>query len=250
MSEVKLWQPKGLDLRPRMAAAGLGSRTAYAEWWVSEVIRWGTFYKVPPGQIVPLAFAHLETVIPRTLVGRVKQALVPDVLQTDGRYRFGPGGAGKCLGYRLAPAVVATPEMVPRFSVTLGRKLAAADARRADEQEREAAALSPLHRQLREHVRSAWLTDAARGDPHPGVEFLTGERPGWFVVYEQGRVHHPVASCPRRLRPHLRLADPAAPLSLVDVTTSQPLLLGLVVGGYAVETPGAGATQPCNGETP
>lgn len=249
MSEVKLWLPKGLDLRTRMTAAGLESRTAYAEWWVSEVGRWGTLYKVPPGQFVPLAFAHLETVIPRNLVRQVKRVLIPDVLETDGRYWFGPGRPGKCLGYRLAPTLAAEPEVVTRFSCSLSRKLAAADLRRAGEQEREAAALSPLHRQLRDHVRSAWLTDGAKGDGHPGVEFLTGERPGWFVVCGQGRVHHPVASCPRRLRRHLRLADPNAPLSLVDVTTSQPLLLGLVVGGYAMRTPGAATPPARSGET-
>ncbi len=250
MSEVKLWLPKGLDLQPRMVAAGMSGQTAYAEWLVSEVIRWGTLYKVPPRQFVPLAFTHLETVIPRNLVGRVKHALVPDVLETDDRYWFGPGWPGKCLGYRLAPAVTATPVVVPRFSVTLGRKLATADDRRAVEEERNEATHTPLLRRLREHVRSAWLTDQAKDDPHPVVEFLTGERPGWFVVCPQGRVHHPVASCPRRLRRHLRLADPNAPLSLVDVTTSQPLLLGLVVGGYTAQAPGAEATWPCAGETP
>lgn len=95
MAEVRLWLPAGLDLATRMAAAGLGHQTIYAEWWAPEVLRWGTLYQVPPGQFVPLAFTHLESGIPRNLIGRIKQALIPDVLETDSRYWFGPG---ECAG--------------------------------------------------------------------------------------------------------------------------------------------------------
>lgn len=239
MAEVGLWLPAGLELRARMAAAGMGSQTIYAKWWTSEVVRWGTLYRVPPGLFVPLAFTQLEFGIPRNLIGRIKQVLIPDVLETDGRYWFGPGVPGECAGYRLAPAVAGRPVRVTRFSISLGRKLADADARRAIREEQQAAAMDPLHHRLREHVRSAWLTGKATADPHPVVEFLTGKRPGWFVVCAQGRVHHPVASCPRRLRPHLRLDDPHQPLAIVDVSACQPLLLGLL----AAQQPTAAITH-------
>lgn len=248
MATVKLWLPAGLDLRPVMAAAGMESQTIYAEWLLSEVTRWRALYRVPSGQFVPLAFAHLESVIPRNLIRRLKRALIPGFLETDGRYWFGPGGPGECAGYRLA--TTCTPEVVTRFSVTLGRKLAAADARRAAEDGRRAAALDPLHRQIREHVRSAWLTDDAKADDHPVVEFLTGVRQGWFVVCGQGRVHHPVASCPRRLRPHLRLADARAPLAIIDVSACQPLLLGLLAHQNGATKPPTQTDRPAGGGQP
>ncbi len=228
MSIVKLWLPKGLDLAPRMAAAGMACRTVYAEWWVSEVVRWGMLYKVLTGQFVPLAHSQLTTGIPRNLIAPIRRVLIPKVLETDGTFWFGGGEPGKCLGYRLAHGVDGDPEPVTRSAVWLSGKLAAAEDLRVRREERLVEG-SPLYRALREHVRSAWLAESAEAESHPLVDHLTGKRRGWFVVCAQGRVHHPVASCPRTLRRHLRLADPHAPLTLIDIASSQPLFLGLEI---------------------
>ena len=231
MNEVTLWLPDGLDLGPVMDRAGLGTKVVFAEWVVSEIVRWGRLYKVPAGGFVPLAVSRLRAGVPKDLVRPVKDALRPGVIECDGVYRPDPTGwgEGKCLEYRLAPGVSPEWSKVRRPAAELARKLRVANARRRAEVDAAVAELPPAYGALRRHMEAVRLVGAVADDPHPITEYLAGDLPRWFAVCAQGRVHHPVASCPRRLRPHLRFGQSDRPLALVDVAASQPTLLGLIV---------------------
>jgi hypothetical protein len=259
MTAVKFWLPKGLDLAPAMNRASLGESVVYAEWVVSEAVRWARINRVADGEYVPLARAHLLTGVPEYLLSRIKAVLVPAVLECDDRYWFhssGPAAAGKCLGYRLAKWCRDTPvRPVIRESSELARKLEVAANVQRQRTKARLDELSPVHRTLWRHMQDTWLHPQAetetneRDEPYPVVDYLVGTKPRWYEVCDQGRVHHPVTNCPRTLRPHLRLRSGAKPVALVDVATSQPLIMGLTAGGGRRASPrGDETTEKARGE--
>ena len=230
LGEVTLWLPAGVDLKPAADAIGFGDKVVYAEWLVSEVVRRTTLGKVPSDEFIPIPVRAIQTGIPARLVAKAK-AVVAGVVESDQRYWWDSTteGKGKCLGYRLTAGVSREFVRVRRQGAELCRKLAVDAADREKSQDGVLSALPAFYRELKRMADDVVVADGASIKPHPVLDHLTGVSPRWFTVCAQGRVHSPVASCPKSVRRHLRFRGSPEPLSLMDVSSSQPALLGMTV---------------------
>lgn len=145
-------------------------------------------------------------------------------------YYFGPvararGSRGKCRCYRVGsdyrrlpirPRPITHPELLRKME--------------SDDLAERATITNPVHRMLRYwHDRVEVLPNAPYGE-HPLFDrLIDGERR--FTVCDQGRLQTNVANLPRQYRQFIRVGG--APLDSIDVATSQPLLLGLLLTGRA-----------------
>jgi hypothetical protein len=220
--------PETLDL----AAATRPEWADYAAWVVSAVvIRRYIDREADEMTFVPLAADYINAHIPAPVRRRLLDDLIRNnALETDNLYFFGPaarGGKGKCRCYRIGAAHRAAP-IRPRVLThhDLLRKLRTAwVAERAE-------VIDPVHLALRGwHDRVEVTPDAPRG-AHPLLDrMLDGERR--FTVCDQGRVHTNVANLPAQFRRYMRLDG--RELDSVDINTSQPLLLALLLKKQARE---------------
>jgi hypothetical protein len=180
---------------------------------------------------VPLAARYARRFVPDRVRRDLFEALLHQkVLERDRVYYFGPvahahGSRGKCWCYRVGPAYRGVPVRATEVvHPELLRKMDAAD------MAERAAITDPVHRALRHwHDRVVVLPDAPYGE-HPLLDRLIGgERR--FTVCAQGRIHTNVANLPRQHRQFIQVGG--AGLDSIDVATSQPLLLGLLLTGRA-----------------
>jgi hypothetical protein len=211
----------------------------YACWVVSAVvIRRYIDRGADETTFVPLAHDYVEGHVP----ARVRKPLIAElvgtgVLECDGVYYFGhhsgrrlgrhlKGPPGKCLCYRLGethrgsrirPRDLTHRELLNKMT-------------RFRRKERDALT-DPTHVALRRwHDRVEVLPDAPKGE-RPLLDSLTGgERR--FTVCAQGRIHTNVANLPRQYRQFVRLEG--RELSSCDISTSQPLLLALLLTNQAI----------------
>lgn len=225
---VRLWLPDGLDLTARMARAGLANKVAYGEWLVSVVAK-RTQADQGTDRFFGLATTFLEAGVPRNLLSRLKTAL-GDVIESDESYRPFNGFAFKSLGYRLT-APYRDRQLVPitRTAPELAKKLHVSELSQRANLDRYVAGLPEIHQAIYSGMRAYTLEANTLTSADPIIDHLGGQQRRWFTVCDQGRVHHPVANCPSRLRPYLRCATTGKAPAMVDVSTSQPLLLGLTV---------------------
>lgn len=202
----------------------------YAAFVISAVVfRRFIDHDADEATFVPLSNKFLRRHVPVRVSGPlIRDLLGCRVLERDETYYFGQfarRGRGKCFCYRLGeclrgitvrPRVITHPELL--------RKMHAAW--QAD----RAAITSPLHIALRYwHDQVEVLPDAPYGEHLLLDRLLDGERR--FSVCRQGRIHHNVANLPRQYRQYVRLEGNE--MESVDIATSQPLLLGLVLSGRA-----------------
>ncbi|MBA4189487.1 MAG: hypothetical protein C0467_15980 [Planctomycetaceae bacterium] len=199
---------------------------AYACWVVSAVvIRRFIDREADSSTFVPLDSRYIDGHIPaKVRRPLLDQLLEARVLECDNLFyfnRYFDGGPGKCLCYRLGEGHrdsniyardITHPELL--------RKIA-----RFADKERDAIT-DPIHLALRRwHDQVEVLPTAPHGE-HPLLDnLIDGERR--FTVCAQGRVHTNVANLPRQYRQFLRLDKQE--LFSCDVSTSQPLLLGLLL---------------------
>jgi hypothetical protein len=200
----------------------------YAAWVVSAVVARRYLERgVDEDTYVPLHSGYLNRYLPRDVRKPLLDALVrKKVLETDGKYQFRPsipGRRGQCRRYRVGQAYRGGPvRPVMLTHRELLRKAAAAF------DDDRAGVADPVHVALRAwHDRVEVLPDAPFG-LHPLLDVLiSGARR--FSVCAQGRVHTNVANLPAHCRQYIRLAGKE--LWAVDVASSQPLLLALVLAG-------------------
>ena len=168
------------------------------------------------------ARSHLSNGYRAVLDGLVRNR----VLEEDRYYRFSPDddkGPGVCRKFRLAPPYRDEP-LVP-VAVTDRSLLRRIDRYRRDTRR---AVTHPVHVRLMHWHDDVRLTGVPSGE-HPLADvMLDGERR--FSVCDYGRVHTNVTSLPRAYRRHLSWEGHPS-TSTVDVGSSQPLLLSLLVGG-------------------
>jgi hypothetical protein len=198
----------------------------YACWVVSAVvIRRFIDRGADDSTFVPLDSRYIEGHIPakvrRPLLDRLLEA---QVLECDNVYyfkRYFDGGPGKCFCYRLGEGHRGAP--IRPHHVTHCELLRKANV--FHQREREAIT-DPVHRALRHwHDQVDVLLTAPQGE-HPLLDrLINGERR--FKVCDQGRVHTNVANLPRQYRQFLRVNG--RELVSCDISTSQPLLLGVLL---------------------
>lgn len=200
----------------------------YAAWVVSAVvIRRYIDRAADDTTFVPLDCRYINAHIP----ARVRRPLLDDllrheVLECDNLFYFNPqrlGLPGKCLCYRLGERYRGDPiRACPLAHPELLRKVANAY------QRERSGVTDPTYLALRAwHDQVEVLPEAPFG-AHPLLDaMIDGERR--FTVCQQGRVHTNVANLPAQYRQYLRLAGHE--LSAVDICTSQPLILALLLTG-------------------
>jgi len=216
--------PSNLDLARYTRPKWVG----LAEWICSLLyFRRFTDRSATESSFLPLSKAFLLKFVPhRTRRPLLNDLLLHAVLESDGKYYFGPaarGGRGKCLCYRFGPEFrSAKPEVRLITDPVLIAKLQQAYRRERDE------VTDPLHRRLRGwHDRVQVLPDAPFGEDPLLDRLIEGERR--FTVCEQGRVHTNVSNLPAQYRQFVRVDGHE--LASVDVSTSQPLLLAITLLG-------------------
>lgn len=214
--------PENLDLQ----AATRPEWSAYAAWVVSSVV-FRKFIDRDADEMtfVPLASKYIDEHVP----AKVRRPLLDDllaagVLECDETFFFSRSSdyvPGKCLCFRLGPnyrgsKVTSRPITHPE----LLRKVAAAKMKERKK------IVDPIHLALREWHDRVEVTAEAPRDEHPLLDtMIRGERR--FTVCRQGRVHTNVANLPAQYRQFLRLAG--RELDSVDISTSQPLLLAVLL---------------------
>lgn len=211
--------PQSLDLKSLLGRRELARWHDYAAWLVSKVVfRRFVDDGVTGETFVPLSKKACLTAVPQHVRKPLLTFLADEqVLECD-NHSFPPlcGRRGKAYCWRVGepyrrdkirPHLLTHPELV--------RKLA-----------RDRASVTDLtHCGLRAWVERVEVVPEAPEGFHPLLDALKlGDRR--FHVCDQGRVHTPITNLPRQCRQFVRLAGNH--LTSVDVSTCQPLLLGLI----------------------
>ena len=200
----------------------------YAAWVVSAVVfRRSLDRTADETTFVPLGSEYVNEHIP----AKVRKLLLADlrqngVLDCDDHYYFTPylpGQPGKCLCYRLGERYRDQPVRPhPLTHMELLRKMAI-----AYQQERQSVT-DPTHLALRAWNDQVEVLPQAPKDEHPFLDKMIRGEPR-FTDCSQGRVHTNVTNLPAQYRQYLRLVG--RELDAVDICTSQPLILGLLLTG-------------------
>lgn len=204
--------------------ASLVGTSDVERWTASEVVKQGyRHHKGDADGWCPMSAGYLRKHLSNDY-RRVLDGLVRDqILEENPYYQYVTGERGTCRTYRFTARYRSEP-VVP--SAVSDRSLLRRIARYGTEERRSIT--DPVHLRLRDWHDKIRLAGAPSGENLLVDLMLDGERR--FSVCEYGRVHTNVTSLPRRYRQYLSWNGTPS-LSLVDVSSSQPLLLALLVGG-------------------
>jgi hypothetical protein len=197
-------------------------RVAYASWFVSAVV----FHRFTHREADEMTFVPMDTqFIEKHIPAKVRRLLLDDLLnagvvECDGKYWFG-NGPGKCYCYRIGEAYRDSP-IRPSY---ITHRILLKKINKYRQHQRDTLK-DPVHRTLRDwHDRVEVLPYAPYG-VHPSLDvMIDGQRR--FDPCEQGRLHTNVSNLQRQFRRYLRLDG--RELMSVDISTSQPLLLALLL---------------------
>lgn len=223
----RAWLPETLDLLAVMTAAGRPDWYAYAAWMVSQVTLRQYIEDVDEDTFVPLAADFTDRIVPSRIRRRLLDILLDNgALECDGQFSFGTRavfkyGSGKAFCYRLGDEYYESPVRT--------RVIAHAELERKMDIERKRdrdALTDPVHIALEKwHRRVEVLPHAPADEHHTLSALIDGERR--FKPCDQGRLHTNIANLPAQYRQFIRLEG--RELKAVDIATSQPLLLGVLL---------------------
>ena len=202
---------------------------AYGEWVVGQVVYQRFLDRhADATTFVPLSCQFTHRYIPKNVRRTLLENLIAHgVLECKRTYHFDPRGItpGECMRYRLGDSF--RQMKIGARPIThreLLRKIMIARAAERDE------ITHPVHIGLRKwHDQVVVVPGAPTGEVgHPLLDrMIEGERR--FTVCKQGRVHTNIANLPGSCRQYIRLDGQE--LASVDISTSQPLILGLYLTG-------------------
>lgn len=222
--------PADLDLREILQKHNRLQWLCYAQWVVSAVV----FYRYTHRDTGPEDFIPLDKqVMDRHMPGKIRRELLDileneKVLDCDDEYFFGGSRRGKCYCWRVGepyrrsnikPTIVTHRELMKK--IDHARELAREEVK------------DPTHKALRDwHNRVEVLPEAAGEDDPLLNVMLDGERR--FKVDDYGRIHTNITNLARQHRKYVRLGGKV--LSSVDVATSQPLLLAVLLSARKLDS--------------
>jgi hypothetical protein len=218
MNAVRMYLPDGLDPNalplPRQ-------HIAYAAKFISDVFLRPLFDKdYGPGAAVPMYSKVTERLMPRGKAKAIVAAIVAaGAVVTDGRYRA-RGGAGASRKYALAETYRRRSHRLWTFcEPELAAKL-----RRHREQQR--AGFTAVHTYLEARLRELQVVADAPVGESVALDMIARGEP-YCTLCAMGRLHTAFTGLRRDLRGYTRVRG--RPLVGLDISNSQPVLLGLTV---------------------
>jgi hypothetical protein len=218
MNAVRVYLPDGLDPN---ALPLPKEHTSYAAKFISDVYLRHLFDKdYDPEDAVPMYSKVSERLMPRGKYKGIIAAIVAGgALVTDGRYRA-RGGAGASRKYALAEPYRGRPHRLWTFCEP---ELAAKIRRH---RERQRAGFTAVHAYLEDRLRELQVVADAPVGESAALDMIARGEP-FCTLCAMGRLHTAFTCLRRDLRGYTRVGG--RPLVGLDISNSQPVLLGLTV---------------------